>query len=69
MKYNQPTITPPNGYKREFTYDEFGNLTKESDNLERTTTYKYDIMHRVTEILDPEGNGTSYTYDKSGTER
>jgi len=59
-------ITSPEGYARSFTYDSAGNISKETDNLDRTTAYEYDRMHRVTRITDAEGGETSYGYDANG---
>ena len=45
---------------RTYTYDDNGNLMTETDTLDRTTTYEYDALNRVTKVTlpDPDGTGT-----------
>lgn len=57
-----------------YTYDLFGNLLTATDALNNVTTYSYDHLHRLIQVIaaDPDGAGpqtspvTSYTYDNAG---
>ncbi|MDC7224289.1 MAG: hypothetical protein PQJ60_11150, partial [Spirochaetales bacterium] len=50
-------------YETTYSYDKVGNQTSVTNEM-GTWTSEYDAFHRVTETTDPEGNSTSYTYDK-----
>jgi RHS repeat-associated protein len=56
--------------KKEFFYDEAGNLIEETDsNLREKNTsikYSYDGMNRLTKIDYPESTDVTYTYGESG---
>ena len=49
----------------EYTYDETGRL-KTFDNGFGATTYEYDLLDRVTRVIDHNGNATVYEYDALG---
>jgi RHS repeat-associated protein len=49
-----------------YTYDQYGNLTGETDALGRQTTYVYDTLGRKTSMTAPGGGTTTYTYDALG---
>jgi YD repeat-containing protein len=59
------TATP--GKATSYTYDQYGNLTGETDALGRQTTYVYDNMGRKTSMTPPSPTpATTYTYDALG---
>ena len=61
------TVTDPNGQSRVYTGDTVTNkLTSFRDELNRTTSYLYDSVGRVTEVTAPEGNKTQFVYDGRG---
>lgn len=70
------SVTDPaaGGHQRRTTttYDIDGNVVTESvtdalgDDPPRTTVYEYDEHNRVIRISDPEGNETSFGYDRFG---
>ncbi|NVL90429.1 MAG: RHS repeat protein [Desulfobacterales bacterium] len=55
-------INPDNTYT-EYTYNPSGNISSVRDAADRTTTYDYDILNRLTAVTQPEDVITSYTYD------
>ncbi len=52
--------------RKEYRYDKFGNLIRESDTVLRlkgkAINYHYDKMYRLTKIEYPESTATEYTY-------
>jgi RHS repeat-associated protein len=47
-------------------YDANGNLKSETDPMNRTTAYGYDVLDRLIATTDPLGNTTTQTYDAVG---
>lgn len=48
-----------------YTYDAAGNQTSKTDS-KGTTTFVYDKLNRLSEVQEPSGLKTVYTYDKAG---
>ena len=44
------------------------NIITDTDSLDRSSSYEYDIMHRMTRAVDPEGGVTEYGYDIRGNQ-
>lgn len=59
-------IRRSDGYTLTLTYTQGDDVESITDNLYRTESYSYDIMHRMTEVRDAYGNAVSYAYDKRG---
>ncbi|WBW96137.1 zincin-like metallopeptidase toxin domain-containing protein [Oceanirhabdus sp. W0125-5] len=53
-------------YKREFTYDENGNLKTVKDEKGGITTYEYNELNKVSKVIDPLNNTIQYDYDEDG---
>ncbi|MBK8546283.1 MAG: hypothetical protein IPL63_02515 [Saprospiraceae bacterium] len=49
--------------REEYTYDGFSNLLSKKDGKGNVISYTYDILNRVTSIIQSEGT-VSYTYDQ-----
>ncbi|EUJ10338.1 Rhs family protein [Methylophilaceae bacterium 11] len=47
-------------------YDVFGNLSIETDEIGRTTTYQYDKNNQLVSITRPSGAVDQYRYDEAG---
>ena len=59
-------ITLPGGATRAFTYNAYGKVTAERDELGRITRYEYaDGLHLVSRRLNPDGSQLRYRYDNS----
>lgn len=55
------------GQERSYTYDEGGNLSSIIDEKGQKTCYSYSKgLHKVEEILYPDGTKEKYTYDLNG---
>ncbi|MBE9137984.1 RHS repeat protein [Nodosilinea sp. LEGE 07088] len=48
------------------TYDAEGNITALTDELNRTTTFRYDNRNLLSQMIDPLGHSTSRAYDAIG---
>lgn len=62
------SIETPLGLKRKLTYDVADNVIKDTDNLDLTNTYEYDIMRRMTKSVNAEGGVTIFGYDIRGNQ-
>ena len=61
------TVTDPNSGVRTYVSDTTKFLISSyKDELNRTTSYLYDVSGRTTRITSPEGNYIEYTYDARG---
>lgn len=49
-----------------YTYDARGNIKTVTNPRNKTTTFSYDVMDRLTGTLYPDGTQESYRYDKNG---
>jgi RHS repeat-associated protein len=59
-------ITLPGGATRAFTYNAYGKVIAERDELGRVTRYEYaDGLHLVSRRLNPDGSQLRYRYDNS----
>ncbi|WP_110931549.1 RHS repeat-associated core domain-containing protein [Paenibacillus bouchesdurhonensis] len=56
-------ITEPDGTKREYTYNEWGQETARINAMGEKITREYDPQGRLVAIIDPSGSRTSYTYN------
>lgn len=54
------------GQQVTFSYDKNGNRTGMTDALNRTTTYTYDALNRVVQMVTPDLAVTRYGYDTAG---
>lgn len=64
----QETVTNPRGFKHRYYYDAFERLTKveeldASDDIYATTTYSYDALDNLIQVVDAHGNTTTMNYD------
>nr|WP_232013100.1 RHS repeat-associated core domain-containing protein [Pseudomonas fluorescens] len=56
----------PGGATRAFTYNPYGRVTAERDELGRITRYEYaDNLHLVSRRINPDGSQLRYRYDNS----
>ncbi|MGH9551363.1 MAG: DUF6531 domain-containing protein, partial [Terriglobales bacterium] len=53
----------PNGGKRIFYFDRFGNVLRAINQVGQETDSVYDIFRRRSQMTMPEGNGFQYAYD------
>jgi RHS repeat-associated protein len=53
-------------YAINYTYDDYGNMTKLNDPAMGVYDYKYDVLGRVIEKMDPNNIITTITYDNLG---
>ncbi|SJL84295.1 RHS repeat-associated core domain-containing protein [Vibrio palustris] len=53
---------------KHYTYDEFGNLARESRGRagKLVTDYEYDVQHRLIKVTKPDGSVATYQYDAFG---
>ena len=51
-----------------YTYDAAGNQTSKTEE-KGTTDYKYDRLNRLSEVKEPTGKTTTYTFDKAGNRK
>ncbi len=49
-----------------YTYNQYGEVTKQTDGLGSTTSYEYDAAGNLTKVTDALGTATKYSYDKQG---
>jgi RHS repeat-associated protein len=64
----QQTVTNPRGYKHKYYYDGFGRLTKveeldASQAVYATTTYSYDVLGNLTQVVDNSSNTSTMGYN------
>ena len=59
-------LTQTPGKATTYTYDQYGNLSSQTDALGRQTTYVYDNLGRKTSTTPPGGGATTYDYDALG---
>ncbi|MGN8278743.1 hypothetical protein, partial [Pseudomonas sp. SMN5] len=58
--------TSPTGTIRAWTYNAYGKVTAERDELGRVTRYEYaDDLHLVSRRLNPDGTALKYRYDSA----
>ncbi len=67
----QDEVTNQRGYKKRYIEDAFGRLAKveeldASGGLYSTTTYSYDALDNLKQVVDNAGNTTTMTYDALG---
>lgn len=61
------TVTNPDSTQKVFVTDTNKNtLESEKNELNHTTSYDYDSLGRLTDVIHPEGNKEHYTYDSRG---
>ncbi len=68
MGRGQPSGTNhlPGGATRAFTYNAYGKVTAERDELGRITRYEYaDNLHLVSRRINPDGSQLRYRYDNA----
>jgi YD repeat-containing protein len=54
----------PRGASRRFSYNAYGQITAERDELERVTRYEYaDDLHLVSRRINPDGSELKYRYE------
>ncbi|HAX85517.1 MAG TPA: hypothetical protein DCY91_04425, partial [Cyanobacteria bacterium UBA11370] len=64
---NLISSTLPNGGTTAYSYDDLGNLTKQTNLLRQDVKFTYDsTFNQLTGFTDPQGNGVSYSYDPKG---
>ncbi len=64
----QELVTDANGHKKRYRYDTLYRLIKveeldEQQQIYATTTYSYDILDNLAQVVDDDGNITSISYD------
>jgi len=64
----QETVTNPRGYENRYYYDAFGQLTAVCEGVHvygvyATTTYEYNTLGNLTQVVDDAGNTTTMGYD------
>src|SRR5579883_2518764 len=59
-------LTATAGAATAYTYDQYGNMTSQTDALGRQTTYTYDTLGRLLTTTAPAGGTTTNTYDALG---
>ena len=62
----QIAITDPTAHQTQTSYDEYGRVHVETDELGHTKTTTHDPDGNVTRVTDGVGNHTDYTYDNNG---
>ncbi len=65
--YDLTRIDYPDGTNRQFTYDQFGNMTIGRDQSGNDTYYSYDEMGNVLIFANPAGGSGTNTYNPNGT--
>ncbi|WP_288394140.1 RHS repeat-associated core domain-containing protein [uncultured Vagococcus sp.] len=65
-KAGRPIVEKQGDRIQKVTYDTFGNVSKETDSLNRTTGYTYDTAGFMKEEIDAAGNKTIYENDGEG---
>lgn len=50
-------------------YDASGNVSSVTDPENRTTTYHYDPVRRLSGVVRPDGTGVGFAYDLNGNDR
>lgn len=65
----QKTVTNPMGYKMRYYYDDFERLVKveeldTADEVYATTTYSYDTLGNLVQLVDTHGNTTTIEYNE-----
>ncbi|MBM2815850.1 MAG: hypothetical protein HW421_2612 [Ignavibacteria bacterium] len=58
-------INDPLGRRVVFTYNANGNIATVTDNIGNRTSYTYDNVSRLTNIINPKGSNIFYTYNKN----
>jgi RHS repeat-associated protein len=68
-----PTISNTLGsiltYKTEYTYDNAGNIKTVKDKAGSLTTYQYNEINEVSQIIDPMNKISYFSYDEDGNVR
>lgn len=59
-------LTATTGTATSYIYDQYGNMTSQTDALGRQTAYTYDTLGRLTTTTPPAGGVTTNTYDALG---
>ncbi len=62
-------LTDEMGHVRTTVQDAEGRIVQRKERLsgvDQTTTYTFDLLGRLTQVVDPVGNTTIYTYDSLG---
>ena len=61
-----PEALEKNKISIKYSYNQYGEVTKQTDGLGSTTSYEYDAAGNLTKVTDALGTATKYSYDKQG---
>jgi RHS repeat-associated protein len=59
------SVSVPDDYTSEYTYDKNGNWATMSDSR-GVTYYEYDVLNRLVKVTEPDGKWIAYEYDAAG---
>ncbi len=66
VSISTPEAADKKKISNKFTYNQYGEVTKQTDALDCTTSYEYDAAGNMTKVTDALGTTTKYSYDKQG---
>ncbi|MDF2531065.1 MAG: hypothetical protein K0Q65_646 [Clostridia bacterium] len=64
--YRDPLTLETLNYEMVYTYDDNGNMRTITDEDDRTTTYYYNELNKVSKEIDPLDKTIEYSYDEDG---
>ena len=66
VSYSTPEAEEKNKISIKYTYNQYGEVIKQTDGLGSTISYEYDATGNLTKVTDALGTVTKYSYDKQG---
>ncbi|EMS70409.1 RHS repeat-associated core domain-containing protein [Ruminiclostridium cellobioparum] len=66
VSYSTPEAEEKNEISIKYTYNQYGEVIKQTDGLGSTISYEYDATGNLTKVTDALGTVTKYSYDKQG---
>ena len=66
VSYSTPEAVKKKKISMKYTYNQYGEVIKQTDGMDSTISYEYDAAGNLIKVTDALGTATKYSYDKQG---